>query len=252
MQKNVNVKICVELPQLKSCLYSFSYVPLNTNVSPASAKSNRVPTVLSGGHYSAGAGYTLGRISVNDLGVSEFFLASADRCFAALMTCLCVKGQHSAESFAKEMKHWSLGRAPVSLPLSWYITKWLVNKFIFNIHLHEQSSYVHLLYCSGQERHSHTLWMRIILRPERFRENDLTPSGYFIFSMYGWGWQHSTVKGVDRYSSLVRGSSESIGWHERASIVCLHCLTRQVQLKSPCQNVMIQSHFRHKHRCQLM
>lgn len=55
---------------------------------------------------------------MNDLGVSEFFLASADRCFAALMTCLCVRGQLSTESFAKEMKHWSLGRDPVSLPLS--------------------------------------------------------------------------------------------------------------------------------------
>lgn len=131
---------------------------------------NRVPTVLRGGHYSPGAFYTLGRMSVNDLGVSEFFLASAGHCFAALMTCLCVKGQHWKESFAREMKHWSLGWNPASLPLSWYITEWLENKFIFNIHLHEQSGYVHLLHCSGQERHSYTLRIRIILRLERFRK----------------------------------------------------------------------------------
>lgn len=143
----------------------------------APKEPNHVPTVLRGGHYSAGAFYTLGRVSVNDLGVSEFFLASVGHCFAALMTCLCVKGQHWKESFAREMKHWSLGWNPASLPLSWYITKWLVNKFIFNIHLHEQSGYVHLLHCSGQEPHSYTLRMRIILRLERFLEYYLTPSG---------------------------------------------------------------------------
>lgn len=185
--------------------------PSNTNGSPASAKRAKPcphcfkrRTLLSRSilHFREDVSEWFGRLWVFlGLGWSLFC------CFDDLLVCKgsALKGElyEGNETLVIRMKS-------SFTPSQLIHYEWLVNKFIFNIHLHEQSGYVHLLHCSGQERHSYTLRMRIILRLKRFRENYLTPSWNFILNMYSQGWQHSSVEGVDRYLSLQRGSSESI------------------------------------------